>query len=95
MASFNSDDLISHILIIIAMEAEAKPFIGKYNLEHKKEGFQGVLKSSPTQLYQGIVKNIKYFYHDIMVYIFLIRVSLVTSGKCHLYGMDNVGKSSL
>mmetsp|Transcript_24058 Transcript_24058/g.34462 ORF Transcript_24058/g.34462 Transcript_24058/m.34462 type:complete len:250 (+) Transcript_24058:24-773(+) len=67
---------VTHIVVLIAMEAEAKPLLEAYKLQQQK--FK-LFSSAPSVVYTGESHN-----GD-------CRLSVVTNGKCSSFGVDNVG----
>eukprot|EP01036_Dinobryon_divergens_P032370 gene32371-41942_t len=72
----DGSEKISHIVILIAMDAEASPLLQSYKLESLS--FK-LFPQAPSILYTGSSHNDN------------CRITVVTNGKCKKHGVDNVG----
>ena len=69
------DKVIGHVLVVIAMEAEAEPLLKKLNLTQVPT--TTLNSAAPCSIYTGTYNG--------------CTVSVVTNGKCVRFGVDNVG----
>eukprot|EP01038_Epipyxis_sp_PR26KG_P005867 gene5867-8091_t len=73
--------VVKHIAIVIAMRAEAEPFITKLNLKDSKRACKLVPSTFPAEIYSGKYKD-EY------------TISVIVNGADSRFNVDNVGTTS-
>lgn len=86
MSSFSTSGSVQRILLMIAMEAEAKPLLDRLQLKEVKQ-IQASMPFAPCVMYEGPYTSPSGAHSS-------CELAVITNGKDARTGVDNVGTNA-